>query len=419
MCVLAGTQGGKTSFGPVWLYKEIQAKGPGDYLVVTPTFPMLELKALPEFRRLFESCLALGKYTSAPIRKFIFSEAGETRIFGQPQDRPTTIYFGYAADPESLESATVKAAWLDEAGQRRFKLGSWEAVLRRLSLAQGRILITTTPYDLGWIKQKLWDPFKAGSKEIDVIRFESTANPAFPQAEYDRARRDLPAWKFDLFYRAIFTRPAGMIYSSFDEARHKIPRFAIPDHWPRYLGLDFGGTNTAAVYYAEELDGRGDPIGRLFLYREYWAGERTAAEHAYHMLKGEPQIPTCVGGSKSESQWRREFAAGGKIHLAEGGTVKEIEAPGLPVRSPDVKEVEVGIDRVFGFHARNELFVFDDCEKYLEQKMTYARKLDANGEPTAEIEDKETFHLLDAERYILGWIAGTGRGKVAHGAAIW
>lgn len=419
MCVLAGTQGGKTSFGPLWLYREIQRRGPGDYIVVTPTFPMLELKALPEFLRLFSTHLGLGKYTGSPVRKFQFSEAGEIRLFGAPQDKPTTIYFGYAADPESLESATVKAAWLDEAGQRRFKLGSWEAILRRLSIAQGRVLITTTPYDLGWIKQKLHDKWKAGSKEIEVIRFESTTNPNFPQEEFERARRDLPGWKFDLFYRAIFTRPAGLIYSSFEEARHKVPRFAIPDHWPRYLGLDFGGVNTAAMFYAEELDSAGKPTGRLFAYREYLAGERTAAEHAWHILKGEPSIPTCVGGSRSEGQWRREFAAGGKVRLADAGAVAEVDTPGLPVRSPDIKDVEVGIDRVFGFHARNELYIFDDLDHYLEQKTTYSRKLDANGEPTEEIEDKETFHLLDAERYILGWIAGTGRGVVGHGTSLW
>ena len=30
--VLAGSQGGKTSFGPAWLHREIQTAGPGDYL---------------------------------------------------------------------------------------------------------------------------------------------------------------------------------------------------------------------------------------------------------------------------------------------------------------------------------------------------------------------------------------------------
>ena len=189
--VLAGTQGGKTSYGPSWLYREIQRSGAGDYMIVTPTFQLLELKALPEFRKLFEAILRVGRYVGSPVRKFVFSEEGEIRTFGVKQDVPTVVYFGYAADPESLESATVKAAWLDEAGQKKFKLGSWEAVLRRLSLAQGRVLVTTTPYDLGWLKQKLWDRWKAGDEEVDVVRFDSTENPNFPQAEFERARRDL------------------------------------------------------------------------------------------------------------------------------------------------------------------------------------------------------------------------------------
>jgi len=382
--VLAGTQGGKTSFGPHWLYREIKKHGAGDYMVVTPTFQLLELKALPEFKKLFEQTLRLGRYTGSPVRKFAFLEQGEISTFGAKQDTPTHVYFGYAADPESLESATVKAAWLDEAGQKKFKLGSWEAVLRRLSLAQGRALITTTPYDLGWLKQKLWDKWKAGEKDIEIVRFDSTENPNFPQEEFDRARRDLPGWKFDLFYRAIFTRPAGLIYDSFKD-EHKIPRFKIPDDWPRYLGLDFGGVNTAGLFYAEEPGTK-----RLVLYREYKAGGRTAKEHATELKKGEPMIPRCVGGSHSEDQWRNEFKHGG-----------------LPVGEPDIKDVEVGIDRVYGAHARNEILVFDDLTGYLEEKLTYSRELDDAGEPTEKIEDKETFHFMDAERYIIGWLRKT------------
>lgn len=389
--VLAGTQSGKTSFGPHWLRREIAAQGPGDYMVVTPTFPLLELKALPEFRALFEGALGLGKYVASPVRKFRISTAGEVRLFGAKQEEPTTVYFGYAADPDSLESATVKAAWLDEAGQKKFKLGSWDAILRRLSLNVGRVLLTTTPYDLGWLKQKLWDRWKAGDRDIEVIRFDSTENPVFPPEEFERARRDLPPWKFDLFYRAIFTRPAGLIYDSFDDRLHKVPRFAIPGNWPRFLGLDFGGVNTAGVFYALEPN-----TPRLYAYREYKAGGRTAVEHTHHLLFGEPHIPTCVGGSHSEDQWRNEFKA--------GGVVQGQRVPGLPIREPDIKDVEVGINRVYGAHARGELFIFDDLAGYLEQKATYSRELDDNGEATEKIEDKETFHFMDAERYIIGWL---------------
>ena len=32
--------------------------------------------------------------------------------------------------------------------------------------------------------------------------------------------------------------------------------------------------------------------------------------------------------------------------------------------------------------------------------------LDENGDPTEEIEDKHSFHFMDAERYIVGWVKG-------------
>jgi len=375
VAVLSGTQGGKTVFGPHWLYREIQRRGPGDYLVVTPTFQLLELKALPEFRRVFEDLLGLGTYTGSPTRRFTFSAAGERRTFGAPHPTPTRVLFGYAADPESLESATVKAAWLDEAGQRKFKLGSWEAIRRRLAIHQGRVLITTTPYDLGWLKQKIWDRWRANDSDIEVIRFDSTENPAFPQEEFEAARRDLPAWKFDLFYRAIFTRPAGLIYDCFDHDVHTVPRFAIPAHWPRILGLDFGAVNTAGLFLAEEPG-----TERLYAYREYHAGG-----HATALLAGDA-LPLAVGGAGSEDQWRAEFGAAG-----------------LPVREPPITEVEVGIARVYARLKRRGLLVFSDLEGLLEEVQTYSRVLDAAGEPTEDIEDKAQYHRLDALRYAVAW----------------
>lgn len=384
VAVLAGTQGGKTCLQPVWMFQEMQRAGPGDYLVVTPTYPLLNLKLLPEFTRWFVDWLGLGTYKTTD-RVLTISTRGARRIWGyEPVNAPDTrIIFGYAAEPESLESATAKAAGLDEAGQKRFKLGSYEAVRRRLSLYQGRMLITTTPYTLGWLKQLIWD--RRASPDIDVIRFESIMNPAFPREEFERARRELPRWKFDMFYRAIFTRPAGLIYDSFDEVINKVPRFQVPAHWPRYLGLDFGGINTAGVFYAEEPG-----TGRLYLYRIYKPGRTlTAAAHAKALLTGEPGIPTCVGGSKSEGQWRSEF-----------------RAAGLPVRRPDISEVEVGIDRVWGAHNEGRLFVFEDLAGYLDEKMSYSRDVDEAGNVLETIVDKSSYHFMDAERYIIGWLRG-------------
>jgi hypothetical protein len=399
--VLAGWQSGKTEIGPPWLYREMMRNGPGDYLIASPTFPLMTKKVLPVFQRFFERLLKLGKFVGGK-NIFTFSDAGCMRLWGHVPDDPPRVLFGHAGDPDSLESATVKAAWLDECGQKGFRLGSYEAVLGRLAISRGRLLLTSRPYDLGWMKQLLWDPWEAAKRDhpdIEIVNFKSIENPAFSREEYLRAKREMPAWKFLMAYDGLFTRPAGLIYTSFDETRHKVPRFEIPELWSRYIGLDFGGVNTAAVFYAaEQIEGK--KTGRLIAYREYKAGERSAAEHIYHLMKGEPRIPQCVGGSKSEGQWRLEFT--------KGGVVNGKHVPGLPIHSPNVTTgaeesiVEVGINRVFGAHAKGEILVFSDLAGYLDEKLSYSRELDEMGEPTEKIDAKDTYHFMDAERYVIG-----------------
>lgn len=434
--VIAGAQSGKTSFGPHWLLREIQRSGPGDYLVVTPTFQLLEKKLLPEFRRVFEQWFKLGAYIQTPARKFKFSLDGERRTFATPppdsdalasaresgldlndpavlaqlprayayvpgDQAPTTVWFGYADDPESLESMTAKAAWLDEAGQKRFRLASWHAVRRRLAIHRGRALITTTPYDLGWLKQEIYDRAIAGHPDYEIVNFASTMNPAFSEAEFEDVRATMQPWLFDLFYNGIFTQPAGIIYGCFvNEYRdvnpdgHKLRPFPIPDAWRRYVGIDFGGVNTRANLYAEEpMDParlRRDPKARprLVLYKLYAASNLSAARHVRNIIALDPvfqrQRPIVCGGSASEDQWRREFTRSG-----------------LRVIEPPIKDVEVGINRVYAATARGEILVFDTATAYIEEKTTYSREVDDSGNILEDIEDKKKFHHMDAERYII------------------
>jgi hypothetical protein len=403
--VSAGWQSGKSEIGPPWLWQEMMQCGPGDYLVASPTYPLMTKKVLPVFIRLFERMLNLGHFIAGK-NVFTFSEYGCKRLWGHVPDEPPRVLFGHAGDPESLESATVKAAWLDECGQRGFRLASYETILGRLSIHQGRVLMTSRPYDLGWMKQLLWDPWEAAHRnhpDIEVVNFRSIDNPAFPREEYERAKATMPPWRFLMLYEGLFTRPAGLIYVSFDETRHKVPRFDIPPEWHRFVGLDFGGVNTAAVFFAEEKIG-GKLTGRLIAYREYKAGERSAAEHCYHITRGdpakgippEPRIPICAGGSKSEGQWRREFAA--------GGTVNGKRVPGLPIHGPMVSDVEVGINRVYKAFLLDQIVIFDDLHGLLDEIGAYSRELDDTGEATDKIADKGIWHRADALRYIVSYL---------------
>lgn len=371
--MLAGTQSGKTSFGPLWLLREIGLRGPGDYLAVSSTYDLLKLKMLPEFRKVFEDTLHLGEW-----------QAGD-RVF-QFSGQDTRVIFRSAGSPGGLESSTAKAAWVDEAGQDEFPLAAWFALLRRLSLSQGRVLGTTTLYNLGWVKQQIYDPWKAGDPDIDVIQFDSSLNPQFPQEEYERARRTLPRWKFEMFYRGRYERPAGAIYGDFideykEQGGHKVHPFTIPPEWPRYVGIDYGAVNTSTIWLAR------DPLVNVYyLYRESLEGGKTSAEHvalAKERARGENVI-SWHGGAKSEKQQRWDWGA----------------ADGLSVQEPPVSDVEAGIDRVIALFKTMRLFVFDSCIGVLDELGRYSRVLDDLNQPTEKIANKETFHRLDALRYV-------------------
>jgi hypothetical protein len=390
--IISGTQSGKTVFGPPWLYREIQAKGPGDYMVVTPTFPLLQLKALPAFKYLFETTLGLGKYKQSPIKHFTFSEYGQEQAFGaHGMDYQTTVFFGHAMDPDSLEAATIKGLWADEAGQPKFKLDSWQALERRCAIHEARKLITTTPYNLGWLKTEIFDKEET-DPDIKVINFRSIDNPVFPRKKYDEARDKLPAWKFLMFYKGIFTKPAGLIYDIYDDTLgeygakgiHKIKAFDVPLEWPRMVGIDPFGAFIAAVWLAFDPQSQ-----KLVAYREY-RGEfgKTTPEHAAEILKLSQSEPVFVwaGGGPSERQARADFAGAG-----------------IPLQEPGVVEVWAGIDRVYQLLKSFDLAIMDNCPYLLSELGSYQRVMDGD-EPTDKIEDKEKFNQLDALRYIIAYM---------------
>ncbi|MCR4395056.1 MAG: terminase family protein, partial [Dehalococcoidales bacterium] len=240
IAMLAGTQAGKTVTGSRWLHNEIMRTadpaGGNDYLAGTANYDLFKLKMLPELLFYFEQTLKVGRYYPGDqileiAENFIPGKFWAKRVTDPMWAR---IILRSAKAEGGWESGTARAAWLDEAGHKDFNLTAWEGCRRRLSIHQGRILITTTLYNLGWLKTEVYDRWIAGDKSIEVIQFDSTLNPAFKAEEYERARSTMPTWKFDMLYRGRYAKPAGLIYDSFNEICI-IDRFPIPKNWLIYV----------------------------------------------------------------------------------------------------------------------------------------------------------------------------------------
>lgn len=387
--MIAGKQSGKTIFGPVWLAREILELGAGDYLAVSATFDLFKLKMLPALKQFLVNDLKWARYWAGDqILELANPTTGE---FGASSSQEHEKMWGRiilrTADSEKgMQSATAKAVWMDEPGL--YGADVWKDVRGRLSLNAGPALGTTTPYDLGWLKQQIYDPFTSGDEDIDVVNFVSTVNPFFSQAEYASLERTMQPYQFAMDYKGSFGRPPSVIYEDFVDAPrenggHKCKRFVIPSEWPRMVAIDPGVVNPGKVWAAHDT-----AADVYYIYRAEKGGtRREALQHAKDDLKTAKELNERViwwaVGAKSEKYWREDYRTAGA----------------LGVREPDTMDVEEGIDRVTQLIRQHRVFVFDDLKDFVGEVMSYSREI-KNGEVTKNIKDKATYHLMDALRYL-------------------
>lgn len=403
IAMLCGKQSGKSSICPIWMYNEIldwdrRLHDPDEILprdgvfwAVSPSYPLQEEKLQPIFYEYFVSMLGIGKYYTQK-KKFDITISHD-----DGEDSKYEIRLKSGDKVESLASATTYAMCIDEAGQNSFSQEAWEECRARVGSTGGKILLTTTIYNFGWIKHLIYDEWKKGNPSIDVIQFESRMNPFFNVNEWDNAKRTLPDWKFKMSFCGEFSRPLGRIYQDFDESCIIEP-FDIPISSYKFVGIDPGITHHSTVFLAEIYPSQkeysnfplADNVTPIYvIYDSNLVGSTTTTitnrEHAEALKEHRDfgMLRTVCGGAKAEIYFREDY-----------------RAAGVDVIEPPFKEVSAGIDTITAMLKTHQLYIFNNQTRIIKEFEEYAYKLDAAGEITPIIENKEMYHGLDSCRYI-------------------
>lgn len=385
----------------------IKSLGSGKFIYAGPTLNLLEAQAIPAFRELFQEREGLGRLVQGGRTIFRFSREGLQKTLGF-SDCPVTVTFAYTRDSSNLESMTALAGIWDEAGQKENKEESYGAYNRRLKVARstkfsdvahlapqwwkdrfldtegedatfGRRLWGTTPYDWNWFKHQVVDRAFDKQPGFELINWPSWENPRVSQEECrNELDKGMTLWRWQMMYLGQFTRPAGLIYDTFDFNLDTCEPFDIPAHWPKRPGADFGNVNMAAVIVAEDPETK-----TLYVIDEYHDGNKSFAEHAKAIIGNHSLLPG-AGGSHQEEGWREAFRKNG-----------------LALDEPPTSSVEVGIGCVYGELKQHKLIIFRSCKRLIDEIQTYSRELGADNLPTEAISSKSIYHCLDALRYIV------------------
>ncbi len=216
-----------------------------------------------------------------------------------------------------------------------------------------------------------------------AFHFTSRDNPYISGAALTELTADMSR---DAYRREILAEDDDatldlLVYSMFDERTQVIDPISLPKEWPRYVGHDFGQSNPAAIFLAQ------DPNGNVFIYDEYLPGPgRSVLQHTEEWKQntiGLNVLKRKGGNTNNQDEIRQGYSANGWHIVA-------------PKWTKPAKQIEV----VQGMMERNRVFVFKTCHAFLEEIRNCLWETDRDGVRLDKIRREPTYHLLAALRYV-------------------
>jgi len=335
-------------------------------LVCSPTYPMLTKTVMVWMDQLRERWPGYACTYHKAERRLLFSNG-------------STIWFGYAADPDSLRGPNLNWFWLDEGalvGEKTFQV--LQGRIRRRGYQGG--WITTTPKGRNWV----WGNFVDKQRpDYWMVRARLEDNPGLSE-EYIRSLRESSpgAWgrqELD----AEFVAFEGLIYQDFSDTRH-IARTPPRERWRRVVaGLDFGFAGPGAIAVLVE-----DDEGRVTVVHEEYARNLAISNGP-----GDDWATRCLDICKEypvEAFW---------CDPAEPRSISDLRRAGVNAKKAN-NDVLGRIRKLSALIAKDKFRSAPECVNFRAEMAGYCWEKDRDGKPREnERPEKGSDHLPDAAGY--------------------
>ena len=351
--VCAGSQGGKTFTGCCWTINKIeQIKGIG--CIVAPTYKILQQSTLQKFFLMFPQ-----------YRKYYKEQRGVIEL-----SETNKVFLRSADNPSGLEGLTLDWAWLDEAGLMSRLV--WTIMRARVSISQGQLFLTTTPYNMGWIYEDFYLPWKNKADDgLSFFSWKSTDNKRFSKKFFEAERRRLRPEEFARRYCGEFKKMHGLVYNLNEKQIIDIQQLSNINY---ICGIDWGYKNPSAIIIL------GITPNAVYVVDEWKETEKTTAQiievskhyiSLYHIINIYPDP-------------------------AEPDRIKELLNAGIQSNSVS-KDIKGGVSYMQQLINENKFFVFKKNKYFLDEINSYHYPENNN----IDVPVKSNDHLLDGCRYAL------------------
>ncbi len=358
---VAGVQSGKTFLGAHWAGKKITEFPDKNGIIVAPTYKILQQATLKKFFDVFPE-----------LRVYYREQKGEINL-------PTggTVFIRSADAPLGIEGITAHWVWLDEGGMT--SVLTWTVLRSRVSMTGGQILITTTPYNMGWLYKDFFIPWRdKQDSSLSFFTWKSIDNPAFSKEFFEAEKRRLRPEEFSRRYEGKFEKMVGLVYDLPNELIIA-PLSKETKTEARIMGIDWGFRNPAAIAVLYWKD------SEWYVVDEWKSAEKTTAE-----------IIQVANNKIKEHRITKVYP-----DPAEPDRIEECKRAGMTMLMETNKDIKGGVSFIQQLIREKRFKICNNCVETLDEVSMY--HYPEGKEDKEKIDEPEKFndHLMDAMRYAI------------------
>lgn len=369
--------------------------------------------------------------------------------------RVSFAYLENIKDADEYQGRNVTDAWVEEAGQypTSAPIDRLYGILRSATGVPVQLILTANPGGAGqhWIRQRYeLHPFPLGPKlltrtlangakhQIAVIPSRIENNRYLGQDYVNRLHMVGSEQLVKAWLKGDWTAIEGAFFDCWDESKHVLTPFAIPDDWLRFRSADWGSNSPYSIgWWAVVTDdyviGNRDqpdlseqhatgvgraagaksitlPRGALVRYREDYGrvgGKLTAEQVAARIIAKEKNDPRLTYGVLDPSA----FKADGGPSIAERINMMLIKERMAPFREADNKRVtrnegspdkrgamggwDIMRQRLVGINGRPMMYYFSTCT----DSCRTIPVLQHDPDRAEDLDTKSEDHAADDSRY--------------------